>query len=104
MKDNLIYGINPLIISKIVRCKGHRIGLHPCKRVYLQMKNPIRSALGFYEPLLFDGYIEPTVDIYGSDGDLLKVIPCRSNDHAKRLKEELDEKLNSFLSSLKVNE
>lgn len=102
MSDNLIEGINPLTISKIRAFEGKRLGPHPAKLRYLQKKNPIRGALGFYEQLIFDGYWRPKVKIYGSDGDPVKVITCRSNDHAISLRNSLEAQLNSFLSNIRI--
>lgn len=102
MSDNLIKGINPLIISKILAFDGWRLGVHPAKLRYLQQKNPIRGVFGFYEPMLFDGYRRPTVKIYGSDGDPVKIITCRSNIHAVALKNSLEAQLNSFLSNIRI--
>jgi hypothetical protein len=101
MSDNLIYAINPLIISTITWHKGKRWGIHPVMSKYLNKKNPIRGFFGFYENGLFDGYWLPEVRIYGSDGDRIKIIACRSNDEAKQLKNDLMEKLDAFLSNLK---
>lgn len=101
MESNLIEGINPLIISNIRWFKGKRHGIHPTYAKYLRKKNPIRGFFGLYEPGLFESYWAPCVKIYGSDGDVVKIIACRSNDHAIYTKEYLTRKLEKFLSSLK---
>ena len=102
MSDNLIEGINPLIISKIIALSGLRHGMHPIKLRYLKKKYPIRGFFGFYQPMLFDGYWKPVVKIYGSDGDVIKIITCRSNDHAFALKVSIEARLNEFLSNLRI--
>ena len=104
MQDNLIEGINPLTISKIRWKRGVRRGIHPSKANYLRKKNPISGFFGFYEPDFFDCFWKPCVRIYGSDGDILKEITCRSNIHAESLNDELNEKLNKFLSSIRVDQ
>ncbi len=101
MSDNMIYNINPLIISKIRWRRFRRIGMHPSKQKYLKRKNPIRAFLGIYEGGLFDGCYQPTVEICGSDGTIVACIACISNDHAERLCNDLTVKLNEFLCSLK---
>ncbi len=100
--DNFIEGINPLVISKILALSGYRHGIHPVYAKYMRKKNPIRGFFGFYEQGLFDCYYKPCVKIYGSDGDCIKIITCRSNDHARNLKKSLENQLNEFLSSMKV--
>lgn len=104
MQDNLIEGINPLTISKIRWIKGKRHGIHPFTAKYLKKKNPIRGFFGAYAHGLFDGFWEPCVRIYGSDGDIVREITCRSNIHAESLNDELNEKLNKFLSSIRMDQ
>lgn len=100
--SNLIDGINPLTISKIVWFKGCRHGVHPAMLKYLKRKNPVRGFLGLYQRGLFDGYWSPTVNIYGSDGGTIKIISCRSNDRARALYKQLYDNLDEFLSSVRV--
>ena len=102
MEDNLIYDINPLVISRIARYNGYRIGEHPYKRKYLRKKKPILALFGFFEQSMFSSYVNPAVDIYGSNGELLRKIICKNNDNARVLQRELNDKLNLFLCDLKV--
>lgn len=103
MTDNLIFGINPLTISKIVMQKGFRYGMHPSMLKYLSRKNPIRNCFGVYEPCLFDGYSKPYVKIHGANGDTVKIISCKSNDEAQTLRDQLNDNLNEFLSDMRNN-
>lgn len=101
MENNLIEGINPLTISKITWRKFRRIGTHPSKLKYLKKKHPVSAFFGLYEADIYDGYYPPRVIIFGSNGQGLRTISCRNNDHAEKLCRELNEKLNSFVLTLK---
>jgi hypothetical protein len=100
--NNFIEDINPLVISKIFVYCGHRYGAHPSMLKYMKKKHPIKAFFGFYEPADWYSYRKPCVKIYGSDGACIKIVTCRSNDHARDVKNSLENKLNEFLSSLKV--
>jgi hypothetical protein len=102
MSDNLIEGINPLIISNILWFKGKRYGPHPSKIKYLKKKHPIGGFFGLYNMGPYDRYYEPYVKIYGADGSAVRVITCKSNDHAFIYAAFLRKQLNDFLSNLKV--
>ena len=101
MQDNLIYGVNPLIISRILYFESFRVGPHPFYLKYMNKKHPILSLFGMYKKDTFDYFSHPTVKIYGSNGEIVRIISCKSNDDAKQLKEELVKRLNDFLSSIK---
>ena len=103
LMNNFIEGINPLVISKIVAFSGYRHGIHPSMLKYMKKKHPIKAALGFYVQGLFHCYWKPCVKIYGSDGACIKIITCKSNDHARNLKKSLETQLNEFLSSVKIS-
>lgn len=102
MTNDMIEGVNPLVISRITWKQGYRIGWHPRKNRLMRKKNPIRGFFGLYNEELFDGWNYPTVIIYGSDGDILRVVSVRSNAAAKARSRELNEQLSSFINSLKV--
>lgn len=99
--NNLIYGINPLTISRATWRGGRRYGAHPYKDVLYKRKRPILYALfGPYQQL-FDGWYSAEVRIQGSDGNTLKYIACRSDAEAKRICDEINEQLSDFVRSLK---
>jgi hypothetical protein len=104
MSDNLIYDINPLVISSIDFKRGRRIGDHPRKLRLLSMKNPIRAFFGFYDRprINVDGFYFPYVAIRNSNREILLRIECRSNIRAKNLRNELNLKLNEFLERIKI--
>lgn len=102
--NNLIYDINPLIISSIRVSKFERLGRHPAWNKVMRKKNPIRALLGAYTSGFFDGYYHATVVIRGAGGQVLKRIECRSNDHAVQLCADLNTKLNNFLCNLTIND
>lgn len=89
----MIGGINPFTISSIHWNKFERYGPHPFYTKVMRKKNPIRGFFGFYSADIFDGIYRPYVDILGSDGDILKRITCKSNDHAKQVCDELNAQL-----------
>lgn len=89
----MIHGINPYTISSIRMKKFMRWGPHPSWTKVMCKRNPIRGMLGLYSPDLFDGYYPPTINIYGSDNNILKIITCKSNDHAVQLCKELNAEL-----------
>lgn len=99
--SNLIYGINPLVISTIAWRTARRHGTHPSMLKYLSKKNPIKNLFGFYESDYFDRFEPSKVIIYGSDGDILKIIECRSNISAKELRDNLMKQLETFITNLK---
>jgi hypothetical protein len=99
MENHLILGINPFTISRITVRKARRYGLHPLKRAYLEKKHPIRDMLGFYaDP--FAWWESAEVCIIGSQ-DLITRIQCKSNQQAMDLRDQLNEQLNQFLTSIK---
>lgn len=100
----LIQGINPLCISTIYYNKMRRYGPHPVWTKYMKKKNPICGLFGLYNPSFLDGIYRPHVIIRGADGDILKKIKCRSNDHAKSLCHELTAQLDDFLTKVKCND
>jgi len=102
MKDNLIFGINPLTISKVLWSKGYRRGYHPLMSKYLSRKHPIKGFFGFYQSGLFDYYAIPEVLVYGSNGNLVLRIPCKSNDQARDTHDYINNTLNEFLSSIRI--
>lgn len=98
----MICDINPYTISRIHMKRFHRWGRHPAWLKVMKKRHPVKASFGLYERGLFDGYYSPCVCIYGSDGDLLKQIKCRSNDHAKQLTKELNNQLANFVKSTKA--
>lgn len=102
--SDLIYGINPLTISRATWKGGRRWGAHPYKDVLYKRKKPILYALfGPYQQL-FDGWYSAEVCILGADGDPLKYIKCRSDAEAKRICNEINQQLNNFVASIKRGE
>jgi hypothetical protein len=99
---NLIGGINPLVISKIVAYGGYRHGIHPYMTKVMCKRNPIRGFLGFYESNLFDGFISAKVKIFGSNGKLLQVFEFTSNSGAISYAAELNKQLEDYIGSLKT--
>jgi hypothetical protein len=97
----MIYGINPLTISYIGYVKFRRHGYHPLYAKVMCKKNPISGFFGLYENGLFDGCYKPQVRIYGSNRDVLKIIECRSNDHARQLRDELNDQLADWVEKMK---
>ena len=93
----MIYNINPYTISKIGWRKFKRIGSHPSWVKVMEKRHPIKAFFGWYQGGLFDGHYSPTVRIYGSNGDVIKIISCRSNDHAKQLCDELNKQLSDWV-------
>lgn len=97
----LIENVNPFTISAI-RWKGFkRLGPHPSWTKVMCKRNPIRGMLGAYSSALFDGCYLPCVYIYGSNGNVLKIITCRSNDRAKELCNEMTNQLEEFVKDAK---
>lgn len=111
MNDELFYGVNPLTISTFRWSEFERGGDHPyLKRLY-QKKYPTFGNFLYGASRVFrvvaDDYtgewVQPAyVKIYGADGDLIKLIECRSNQSAKDLKKDLETKLNDFIKTLKL--
>ena len=93
----MISGINPYTISKIGWTRFKRIGVHPLWVKVMEKRHPIKASFGWYGNCIFDGCYPPTVKIYGSDGDVIKIISCRSNDHAKELRDELNKQLSDWV-------
>jgi hypothetical protein len=104
MDDEFISGINPLTISKIAWLQAMRRHKHPAWYRIMKKRNPIRGILGFYEIPLFSGFMPATVRIYGSDGNLLKIIECKSNYKADVIAKYLNSKLNNFLKNVRINQ
>jgi hypothetical protein len=98
----MIEGINPYTISCIRMSKFSRWGRHPAWLKVMKKRHPIKAFFGLYEPDLFDGLYRPYVKIYGSNGNLLRSISCRSNDHARQLCSELNVQLDEFIQATKV--
>jgi len=48
---------------------------------------------------IFDWWQKPTVEVFGSDGNRVLKIPCRSNAHAEKLKKELETQLDEWVGS-----
>lgn len=95
----MIYGINPYTISSIRIEKFHRLGPHPSWTKIMCKRNPIRGMLGFYSSALFDGCYLPAVYIYGANGRSLKMITCRSNDHARGVCDDLNQQLSQWVQN-----
>jgi len=98
--SELIYGINPLTISRVVTRRGKRHGRHPYYTRLRKRKHPILETL-FPSQDMFYGWWNPEVRIIGSDGDVLKYIECKSNAEAVLIRDKINERLNAFLSDLK---
>jgi len=98
----MIEDINPYTISFIRVSKFSRWGRHPAWLKAMKKRHPIKAFFGLYEPLLFDGYYAACVYIYGPQGNTLKRIVCRSNDHARQLSSELNAQLEEFVQATKV--
>jgi hypothetical protein len=97
---NLIYGINPLVISRIIAKKGRRIGrTHPYKTLLKKKKYPFLGKIGFFEDDNWGYFRNPKVHILGSDGNAIRTITCRSNGHAEELRDDLMLELNEKLSN-----
>jgi hypothetical protein len=97
--NNLIYGINPLVISRIIDKKGKRIGRsHPYKTLLKRRKYPILDKLGFFEDDDWGYFRQAQVVILGADGDTIGIISCNSNDNADKLRNELISELNEKLA------
>lgn len=99
MCAKMISDINPYTISKIGWRKFRRIGDHPLWVKVMKKRHPIKAFFGWYGNCIFDDCYPPTVRIYGSDGDLIKEITCRSNDHAKAMRDELNKQLSDWVKS-----
>jgi hypothetical protein len=96
---NLIYGINPLVISRIIGKRGYRIGrTHPYKTLLKKKKYPFLAKIGFFEDDNWGCFRNPEVHILGSDGDPIQIITCRSNKHAEKLRDDLVCELNKKLT------
>jgi hypothetical protein len=67
----------------------------------MNKRNPIRGALGLYRSCLFDGFYRPYVKIFGSDGSVLKIIECCSNDDAKKVCNDLNAQLTDWVARMK---
>ena len=98
----MIQGINPYTISSIRMKKFSRWGRHPSWLKVMKKRHPIKACFGLYEPGLFDCYYAPCVYIYGPDGNALKRVVCRSNDHARQVLSELNAQLEEFVRATKV--
>lgn len=98
----MIQGINPYTISSIRMSKFSRWGRHPAWLNVMKKRHPVKAFFGLFERDLFDGYYAPCVYIYGPDGNALKRIVCRSNDHARQLCAELNAQLEEFVRATKV--
>jgi hypothetical protein len=97
----MIQGINPYTISNIRFKRGFRIGKHPIWLKLMHQKNPIRAFFGSYQRVIYDGYYPAVVNIYGSDGSLLKQIRCETNDSAKQMCDDLNTQLADFVETTK---
>lgn len=97
----MICDINPLVISSITYKKAKRIGYHPYYLKIMRKKKPISGFFGFYNQCIFDCFYKAEVQIRGSDGSILKIITCSSNDRAKELCDDLTKRIETFLSQLK---
>lgn len=98
----MIEGINPYTISSIRMSKFSRWGGHPAWLKVMKKRHPIKSFFGFYEQGLFDCCYAPCVYIYGPQGNTLKRIVCRSNNHARQVSSELNAQLEEFVRATKV--
>lgn len=104
-RDNLIYGINPLVISSIKYSEGFRSGgVHPYAETLFARKHPILSALGFGPAtMLFDGWHYPTLFIY-IGGREARSITFKSNEACVIAWEQALDELNEFLSDIRRND
>jgi hypothetical protein len=93
----MICGINPFTISSIRWYAFKRYGPHPLYTKVMRKKNPIRGWFGVYSGDIYGGYIRPTVEIRGSNGNVLKIIKCRSNDHAKQVCDDFNAQLTEWV-------
>lgn len=100
MSNNLIYGINPLVISKVTAKSGKRYGRHPSWTKVMRARNPIRGIFGFYNPDFFDGWHSAHVSVYGADGGYLKSFRCDSNEIAIELKKEIEQHVSDTIEKI----
>lgn len=103
MKKNLIYGINPLVISKFVARGGYR--RHKKSRIEsYKYKNGGWLAKWWYSDSKKYGnsYWEPAhVLIIGTNGSVLAQINCKSNKEAIDRQELLETVLDNFIKDLR---
>jgi len=90
--QNLIFGLNPLVISRVEAVGFKRLGKHP--RYYKIKWWKTRD--------IFDGVYYASVNVYGADGNLIKHIVCRSNQHAEHVRDQILAHVNEIIETLKV--
>jgi hypothetical protein len=52
---------------------------------------------------MFDGWIFPEVVIYGTSGEEIRTIRCKSNSNAINLRDDLIDQLDDFLDKIVVD-
>jgi len=93
----LIQGINPFFISKIIATRFKRYGQwHP---YYLKLHQRKWKFLAWRNNGTSIGAYPATVKIIGPNGNPLKVIRCKSNECATTLAKECITQLEQHLSS-----
>lgn len=90
--QNLIFGLNPLVISRVEAKSFVRRGKHP--RYYKIKWWKFRD--------IFDGVYPASVYVYGADGNLIECINCRSNQHAEHVRDQILAHVNEIIETLKV--
>lgn len=99
--NNLIRNINPSVISTIQHERGYRWS-KPHPYYYKLHKSKYGMFAWKNDDGIFGSYWNSArVNIYGSDGDLLKSIRCKSNASALSLRDELMVELDNWVRSSK---
>lgn len=89
--------VNPATVSRIVSHRGKRIGKHPYYYKLHKKKYGIFAWCHNDNSIFRDIFIRPEVEILGSDGGVLLRIVCKSNDSARKLRNELEDKLDDWV-------
>lgn len=98
----LIHGINPLVISKITWCRGRRVyGKRNLWYKAMAKRHPIKAFFGLYDTSMnWSCWESATVEIRGSNGNVLWAKGFSSNIKAEKYHYHLNEQLSEFISSL----
>lgn len=98
---NLVYGINPLVISNVEVFKARRYGKHPIYHKFRKKKHPVLSLFFPFENS-GDGWKRPYVIIRGANGGHLKTIMCKTTDECFSIKEYIENHISETIQDMKV--
>lgn len=107
--NEMIEGVSPLAISRIVKYRFKRYGMHPLANRLIRKRHPILSRTPivnlFYlygEDNIFGDCRQPHFDILGADRSCLKTVWCRSHLELDQRVDAAQAKLDNFLAGLRT--